>query len=1846
MRKKLTSIFSHSLMISLVLMLNPVDMAGQVSGTVFRDFNGNGTRESAEPLVAGIIVTAFTSSGTQCGTATTTSASAPNYSISGCSGQVRIEFEIPVTGCKVKNTLDYPSMGAAQYGSSIQFVNSTSTNVNFAIHYPGEYGGTASQLPKIYNVIMRAGDPVPSPAAPFNDPSYTANQPSVVSTDYLADGYIFSPSENWYAVTESQRQISLTTLALARQTGTVWGNSYSKQSSKLFVSAFLRRHAGMGPGGPGAIYMINTVSPDLTGSLLLVNLDALGFPTHAASGAMNIRNNVNRNLIAQPNYSPSTDAFAYEQVAKTSLGDLDISEDGRYLFVINLYDRKLYRIDLQNAQNPVSPTAAQISSYTIPDPCGSITDAGDFRPFALKIYRGKLYVGVTCSGQSASVPNPPEYLNTGMRFFVYEYDLGTSNTPSTPVSIYNQGVTYRNSDEIQASGNPPSGYGSAKWKPWRSDFRTNENHPLFTDIEFDNNGNLILGITDRNGYQTGGGNYDLNGNGPVTKAYANGDLIKLAKSDNCTFSLVSGSYYQNDFYEDQSRWCDPYSNGANPYSHGEITLGGVGIHHFGDRDEVIATALNPVVWASNGYIALNNSTGVQERANEIWYDNCDINGSQACFWKAGGVGDIEILEYTSPIELGNRVWNDTNGNGIQDAGEAGISGVAVQLYNAAGTTLISTATTDANGNYIFSSGTGTSTASFKYGITQLVPNTNYIIRVPASTGGLNLTTANAGSKNTIDSDAPSSGDVPVLATEIPISGANNHTFDIGYAPVSCSINLTTSPALCVGTNSNTYSLSGNITFTDPPSTGYLIVSVQGGASQVFSPPFNSPQAYNIEGLVADGVNRTATAYFSGNTSCTVSSSFTAPGAVGTGFFTFALNSVLADAYYGLSPHKSAYVESFSMPEYPNWGGLTGEAFDLDLTPQGATNLAGFCAELEESMGGTTHYYNKYSIIPLENVSRGWAGVPNTTSVHIPSGGIGKVRAGMLRYLFDNYYGGTDIASAVWTNNNAAAFQFAVWEIIHEVYTSNNSFSITNVTSNGFYTTSTNSPTITNLANSYLNAINALNWSNEEWMSYESQNYHVFAAENNPEDYQDFVFAQPLICAASCSLTSAGKTNEACNNNGTPAVTTDDYITFSLNPTGTGLGTGYTVTASGGATVTPTTGTYGSATNFRLQNGSANGTVYTITVTDNPTGTCTVTTTVQQNPCGDFTPPVPTCTPGTNVMHWTQSVNPVNGDASVIKVLCETALTYTIPSSNYPALLTSGVPVTVNISEVVAYDGYPGRSSVTQNNEQWRLIFKKAGSIVGTSSYTNDLPDLVEQGSWVGPLGTVTLPAGADEIIVEHWEVNNGTCESPNSVIPTSICLSVTGNCNLTDAGKTNEACNNNGTPSDPADDYITFSLNPTGTGLGTGYTVTVSGGATVTPTTGTYGGATNFRLQNGSANGTTYTITVTDNLTGTCQVTTTVMKTECSDCPATSYEICPGESFTLTVESGQGLTNIQWYKDGVAIPAPEGTQESYIATMIGTYTYTADGMDGCPFGLCCPVEIVESMNCCEIDIVDITVSDCFEGTYSIEVDVAYNLAQAGNIVLTINGQNHILNAAAGMGTMTFNISGLTCANGSGETTTVEVYSEDDPTCRDEAPINVPELILDMGDLPAPYATRLVDDGPRHTLTPLLYLGNCVDNELDGQPAPLAGRTIGGDDAGAQQMFTYGTCAVANDDENGLLTVTEISPGAPLKLCINASNTYGQDAYLTAWIDWNGNGILEAGEQVVNAIVSSGPLYTNCFTVIVPNTSVRDQDLGVRIRLNLNAPAGPTGLAIGGEVEDYMIRITCPDEPCLPAQISR
>jgi hypothetical protein len=50
------------------------------------------------------------------------------------------------------------------------------------------------------------------------------------------------------------------------------------------------------------------------------------------------------------------------------------------------------------------------------------------------------------------------------------------------------------------------------------------------------------------------------------------------------------------------------------------------------------------------------------------------------FAKANGLGDIELSGIEAPIEIGNRIWKDTDKDGIQDADELGVDGVEIELY--------------------------------------------------------------------------------------------------------------------------------------------------------------------------------------------------------------------------------------------------------------------------------------------------------------------------------------------------------------------------------------------------------------------------------------------------------------------------------------------------------------------------------------------------------------------------------------------------------------------------------------------------------------------------------------------------------------------------------------------------------------------------------------------------------------------------------------------------------------------------------------------------------------------------------------------------------------------------------------------------------------------------------------------------------------------------------------------------------------------------------------------------------------------------------------------------------------
>ncbi len=77
---------------------------------------------------------------------------------------------------------------------------------------------------------------------------------------------------------------------------------------------------------------------------------------------------------------------------------------------------------------------------------------------------------------------------------------------------------------------------------------------------------------------------------------------------------------------------------------------------------------------------------------------------------------------------------------------------------------------------------------------------------------------------------------------------------------------------------STYSVSGTITVSNPPTTGILTISDNAGASQVLNPPFATSIPFTVSGITADAASHTVTATFSGTSGCTRAFTYTAPAA--------------------------------------------------------------------------------------------------------------------------------------------------------------------------------------------------------------------------------------------------------------------------------------------------------------------------------------------------------------------------------------------------------------------------------------------------------------------------------------------------------------------------------------------------------------------------------------------------------------------------------------------------------------------------------------------------------------------------------------------------------------------------------------------------------------------------------------------------------------------------------------------------------------------------------------------------------------------------------------------------------
>ncbi len=141
----------------------------------------------------------------------------------------------------------------------------------------------------------------------------------------------------------------------------------------------------------------------------------------------------------------------------------------------------------------------------------------------------------------------------------------------------------------------------------------------------------------------------------------------------------------------------------------------------------------------------------------------DLTGLAPCTFISGGeydsTFDAGLLFLAS---LGDFVWHDLDGDGIQDAGEPGLENVTVNLYDGTGA-FIATTLTDANGLYLFEN---------------LYPGDYYVEFVAPV--GMDLTDANQGINDGLDSDVDNSNGPGTTTITTLVAGENDLDWDAGY----------------------------------------------------------------------------------------------------------------------------------------------------------------------------------------------------------------------------------------------------------------------------------------------------------------------------------------------------------------------------------------------------------------------------------------------------------------------------------------------------------------------------------------------------------------------------------------------------------------------------------------------------------------------------------------------------------------------------------------------------------------------------------------------------------------------------------------------------------------------------------------------------------------------------------------------------------------------------------------------------------------------------------------------------------------------------------------------------------
>ncbi len=762
---------------------------GDVTGTIYRDFNDDGSQDAAEPGFAGITVTIFASTGVM--TACATDANGDfSFTVDPADYPLRLEL----------NDLPSYMQPGAQGGdteTTLTFVTTDTVGVGIGIHNPRQY---CQSNPRIAIACYENGTGV------------TNTNAALVSFHYNASGEPI----NYGGVGENPRQD-----AQIANLGTVWGAGVNTENGHVYLASFLKRHVGFAHS-PAHVYLMDYSNPGVASHVLSFTLQNVA----PANGGANIDlgsvcrqsdTDGDANPTCDPlgtaaaNYTlpvhlPETshDLDAYDKVGKISFGDIDMGSNDT-LWLINLNQQALISVDVSGLPGTAVSDINQYLLTTLP---GAPTcTGGEYRPWAIRMHDGMGYIGAVCSAETSG-------LAADLEAHVHQFDptnpaLGLTAVVSFPMN-YNREPAYRGSDIGDA------------WNAWQSTWGTPDSNgvllaqpqPILANIEFTDHGDMVLGFMDRWGHQAGHDNHPaIAGDISLIQPLSGGDIIHVCRVgnswivDDCGVTEPTigdksetndgpsgnGEFYHQDFFKESA---------VSPnVAHYEIATGGLFL--LPGQDEVISVVYDPLNEGSNSEFRTQGlhwySTDNGLRTNQ--YKIVDQTNDAQTFGKANGLGEPILICNAAPIEIGNRVWIDDNKDGVQDPDETPVPNVVMGLYDVTNT-LIATTTTDALGTYYFRSSTVPS-LTFNMTYTVGVLDSNFSVGNPLV--GYTLTPADTNPNLLTASDIRDSDGLDMSATPVGTAvnrsswgvvivtgraGHNNHTYDFGVHLQPTAVSLT------------------------------------------------------------------------------------------------------------------------------------------------------------------------------------------------------------------------------------------------------------------------------------------------------------------------------------------------------------------------------------------------------------------------------------------------------------------------------------------------------------------------------------------------------------------------------------------------------------------------------------------------------------------------------------------------------------------------------------------------------------------------------------------------------------------------------------------------------------------------------------------------------------------------------------------------------------------------------------------------------------------------------------------------------------------------------------------------